>query len=264
MKAVMISSLKNPTIKYVRSLQSRSKARRAEKAFAIEGVRLLEEAYHSYWEILLVLYSQGLSKRGMHLIEAFQSQGTAVEAVTPNVMRAASDTESPQGILAVMRMRSLPIPEILDFLLIVDQVRDPGNLGTILRTAAAVGVQAVLLTPGTADQYSPKVLRGAMGAHFRMPIHNANWDEIRSLVENVGMRVYLAEVAGGQVYHQVDYQLPSALIIGGEASGAGGSARQLADTLVHIPMPGGGESLNASVAAGILLFEVSRQRGIML
>jgi TrmH family RNA methyltransferase len=259
----MISSLKNPTIKYVRSLQTKSKARRAEKAFVIEGLRLLEEAVASDWEMHLVLYSEDLSKRGLQLVEVFQSKGTKVEAVTEKVMGAVSDTETPQGILAVMEMRLLPLPEILDFILILDQVRDPGNVGTSLRSAAAAGVQAVLLTPGTTDQYSPKVIRGAMGAQFRTPVHRVDWDEIRSHVEDSGIRVYLATSNRGQVYHQVDYRPPSALIIGGEANGAGETAYQIADSLIHIPMPGGGESLNASVAAGILLFEVDRQRGIL-
>ncbi len=258
----MISSLQNPTIKYVRNLQVKSKVRRAEKAFIIEGVRLLEEAQDSDWEIRLVLFSEGLSVRGTQLVGAFQSQGTKVEAVTTKVMRAVSDTETPQGILAVMGMRSLPLPDVLDFILILDQLRDPGNLGTILRSAAAVNVQAVFLTPGTADQFSPKVMRGAMGAHFRIPVHTADWEEIRSLFEKSGLHTYLAAANRGQVYYQVDYQVPLALIIGGEASGAGETAFQTAESLIHIPMPGRGESLNASVAAGILLFEVVRQRGM--
>ena len=257
----MISSIQNPTIKYVRNLQVKSKVRRAEKAFIIEGVRLLEEAQDSDWETRLVLYSEELSERGMQLVEAFQSQGTKVEEVTSKLMRAVSETETPQGILAVMGMRSLPLPDVLDFVLILDQLRDPGNLGTILRSAAAVNVQAVFLTPGTADQFSPKVMRGAMGAHFRIPVHTADWEEIRSLFEKSGLHTYLAAANRGQVYYQVDYQVPLALIIGGEASGAGETAFQTAESLIHIPMPGGGESLNASVAAGILLFEVARQRG---
>ena len=257
----MISSVHNPTIKYVRSLQARSKERRSEKAFVIEGVRLLEEAQKSDWETRLVLISEELSGRGMQLVDAFHSQGTKVTVVSPKVMRAVSDTETPQGILAVMGMRSLPIPEILDFILVLDQLRDPGNLGTILRSAAAVCVQAVMLTPGTVDQFSPKVVRGAMGAHFILPVHNADWEQIQSLIENSGLRSYLAVANRGQVYYQVDYRHPLALILGGEASGAGEPAYQTVESLIQIPMPGGGESLNVSVAAGILLFEVSRQRG---
>jgi TrmH family RNA methyltransferase len=259
---VIISSVHNPTIKYVRGLQARSKERRTEKAFIIEGVRLLEEAQDSDWEMRLVLYSEELSERGMQQVETFQSQGTKVEAVSSKVMRAVSDTETPQGILAVMGMRSLPIPEVLDLVLVLDQLRDPGNLGTILRSAAAVSVQAVFLTPGTADQFSPKVMRGAMGAHFRIPVHNADWEEIRSRLVDSGLRSYLAAVNRGQVYYQVDYRPPLALIIGGEANGAGETAYQTAESLIHIPMPGGGDSLNSSVAAGILLFEIVRQRGM--
>ena len=113
----MISSLQNPTIKYVRNLQANSKVRRAEKAFVIEGVRLLEEAHDSDWEMKLVLFSEGLNERGMQLVGAFQSQGTKVESVTSNVMRGVSDTETPQGILAVMGMHTLSLPDDLDFVL---------------------------------------------------------------------------------------------------------------------------------------------------
>jgi TrmH family RNA methyltransferase len=101
-----------------------------------------------------------------------------------------------------------------------------------------------------------------MGAHFRVPVHNADWEEIRSRLVDSGLRSYLAVVNRGQVYYQADYQPPLALILGGEASGAGESAYQTAESLIHIPMPGGGDSLNVSVAAGILLFEVGRQRGM--
>lgn len=260
----MISSVQNPKVKWVRNLSRRSKDRRDEKAFVIEGVRLLEEVLESGWETLLVLYSDFLSERGARLIEAFRSREVPVELVSPNVMQAISDTKSPQGILAVLNRRILPLPDYLDFVLILDQLRDPGNLGTILRSADSAGTQAVYLSPGTVDPFSPKVLRGAMGAHFRMPILPSTWKEVRTRIKDSGLHVYLASANQGAAYFEIDFRRPIALIIGGEAHGAGKTARKEANEWVHIPMPGGGDSLNASVAAGILLFEIARQRGILI
>lgn len=257
----MILSIQNPKIQWIRRLQSRSKERRGDQVFVIEGVRLLEEALESQWETRLVIYSEELGERGMDLIRKYQSLDTQVEVVSSSVIKAISDTKTPQGILAVLPMRKLPIPKNPDLILILDQIREPGNLGTILRSAAAVGVQMVYLTEGTVDPYSPKVLRGGMGAHFRLPIQVADWKEICILIEDSKLYPYLASANRGDVYHQADFMLPMALIVGGEAHGAGEEAHRVAEALIHIPMPGGGESLNASVAAGILLFEVARQRG---
>ncbi len=180
------------------------------------------------------------------------------------VLKAAGDTETPQGILAVLPIRSLPLPPAPDFTLILDEMRDPGNLGTILRTACAAGVQAVLLSPGSADLYAPKVVRSAMGAHFRLPVHALDWPAIHSYLTSEGsersLLRYLADSQKGQPYYQADFGSPLALIVGGEAEGAGREARELATGPVHIPMPGKAESLNAAAAAAVLLFEVVRQR----
>ena len=256
----MITSTHNPKIQNVRLLQARSRERRQAQAFVVEGVRLVEEALAARWQAQLVLHTQDLNARGLEAVDGFRSQGAQVEMVSEEVMSAASDTQTPQGILAVLPMRTLPIPENLDFVFIADAVRDPGNLGTMLRTAAAAGVQAVFLPPATVDLYSPKVVRAAMGAHFRLAIHVLNWSEIRSQMKAANLQVYLAAAATGTPYTETDFRLPLALLIGGEASGAEPEGQQLADAQVHIPMPGQVESLNAAIAAGVLLFEVVRQR----
>jgi TrmH family RNA methyltransferase len=256
----MITSAHNPKIQQVRALQGRGRARHAAQSFVIEGVRLVEEAFEAGWEVELVLHSGELNPRGGALLQGFQERGASIEAVSPNVMQAASDTQTPQGILAVVRMVSLPMPERPDFIFIVDGVRDPGNLGTMLRTATAAGVNAVLLTPGSVDPFSPKVLRAGMGAHFRIPIQNMEWEEVARLVHDHHLHVYLAAARQGQPHTRADLRRPLALIIGGEAEGAGSSGRGLADECVHIAMPGRVESLNAAAAAAILLFEVVRQR----
>jgi TrmH family RNA methyltransferase len=254
----MITSVQNSKIKWVRELQTNSRFRREEGAFVVEGVRLAEEALASGWPARLVLYTDDLDERGQAVMRNFVAGSAPIEAVTAQVMRSASDTQTPQGILVVLAWQALPLPENLDFLFVPDGVRDPGNLGTILRTAAGAGVQAVLLPPGTVDAYAPKVLRAGMGAHFRLPVLPMTWEQIGAHLKK--LVVYLAEADSGPPHTQVDFRRPLALIVGGEAEGAGPQAQGLATARVHIPMPGGVESLNAAVASAILLFEVVRQR----
>ncbi|NOY99079.1 MAG: RNA methyltransferase [Chloroflexi bacterium] len=254
----MITSSQNPKLKLVRALQGRPKERRRENAFVAEGVRLVEEALACAWPIRLALYSDGLGERGQALVAALRASGADVEEVAASLLQAVSGTETPQGLLAVLDYSPLPVPRELDFVLIPDRIRDPGNLGALLRTAAAAGAGAVFLPPETADAFAPKVLRAGMGAHFRLPILPLGWDTIRSRVD--GLYVYLAEMKGGLSCWEADFRPPLALIVGGEAAGASQPARDLSDASVHIPMPGGTESLNAAVAGAVLMFEVLRQR----
>lgn len=256
----MITSAQNPKIKWVKALQTQAKERREEGAFVVEGVRLAEEALAAGWPARLVLYTEDLPPRGQAVVAGFAGRGAPVEAVMPQALRAASDTETPQGILVVLERRTLALPPQPGFIFIPDGVRDPGNLGTMLRTAAAAGAQGVLTPPGTVDPFAPKVVRSAMGAHFRLPVIGMDWEGIARQVEAGGMQVYLAAADGDLAYTQADFRRPLALVIGGEAEGAGAQAGALAHQRVNIPMPGGSESLNAAVAAAIILFEVVRQR----
>ncbi len=235
-----------------------SRQRRSEQVFPIEGVRLTEEALTSGWLARLVLYSPELSPRGLEVVAGFREQGAQIELVSAEVLKAASDTKTPQGLVAAVEQRSLPLPTRLDFLFIPDRISDPGNLGTMLRSAAAAGVQAVLLPPNTVDAFAPKTLRAGMGAQFRIPIHSLEIPALRSVLE--GMQVCLAAAEQGNSYTRMDFCIPTAILIGSEAEGVSPELAELASTFTHIPMPGGGESLNAAVATGILLFEVVRQR----
>ena len=258
----MITSTKNQKIKEIRALQSRAKIRREEKAFVVEGVRLAEEAVSTEWLPNLCLYTEEISERGKEILSTLKEQNTPIEEVAPHVMKAASDTQTPQGILLVLPFKTLPMPEKLDFVLIADQVRDPGNLGTLLRSAAAAGAQAVILLEGGVDVFSPKVLRGAMGAHFELPIHTLTYDEIHALNTQNNLNLLVAAAEEGIPYTQADLTKPLVLVVGGEAEGASSELQEKADGFIHIPMPGGGESINAGVAGAVILFEVVRQRKI--
>lgn len=257
----MITSTHNPKVQFLRELQSKPSRRREAGAFVVEGVRLAEEALASGWEPLVGLYSPDLSGRGLNLVQLAAEKGTQIEEAAPLVLRSASDTDTPQGIILAFKLKQVSLPGNPSFVLVLDALRDPGNLGTLLRTAGAAGVQAVLLSPGTVDAFSPKVVRAAMGAHFRLPLAYMGWDELAGWLKDHGLAIFLADSDGGLAHYRADLTAPLALIIGGEAEGAGVQARKLAAAKLHIPMPGGAESLNAAVAGAVLMFEVARQRG---
>ena len=174
----MITSVHNPRIQAITRLQRQARERREKQAFVVEGVRLAEEALQGGWEAQLLLFTDQLDQRGKAVVADFASRGVPVEQVTGAVMNAISETDTPQGIMLVLSLLKLPIPENPDFVLVLDGVRDPGNLGTILRTALAAGTQAVLLAPGSVDAFAPKVVRAGMGAHFWLPLHQPGWDGI--------------------------------------------------------------------------------------
>jgi RNA methyltransferase, TrmH family len=253
----VITSHHNSKSKLVRALQCRARQRCHAEVFLAEGIRLVEEAHAANWPFRFALYDEVLSERGRSLIEKLKSRGVECAMVSNSVMKSLSETESPQGVLAVLNRFRIPTPESLDFILILDQIRDPGNLGTLLRTAVGAGVQVAFLSPDTTDAFGTKAVRSGMGAHFRLPIHSLTWDEIKQQTQ--GVQVYLADM-NGQSCWQTNLQTPLALIIGGEAGGASEHARELANGVIGIPMPGHAESLNAGVAGSILMLEVVRQR----
>jgi TrmH family RNA methyltransferase len=258
-----ITSVHNPHIQRVRELLNQKSARDSEKAFVVEGVRLCEEALIAGCQPTEVYCSPTLSERGQKFLKDAITSGAEIFEIPQNVMDSLSATETSQGILMVLPQTSKTPLKSADFALVLDQVRDPGNMGTILRSAAATGVQVVFLPPGNADVFSPKVVRSGMGAHFRLCLVQGDWPGIIQYCKKhnqPALNLMLAESGGGVSCWQANLKQPLALVIGGEADGASPEARQVVDTLLHIPMPGKFESLNASVAAGILLFEVVRQR----
>lgn len=256
----MITSLKNEKVKTVRALQRRRRVRQRERLLVFEGVRLVEEAIRAGVPPAFVFYTASVeaNERGRGLLASLRGIDVQCHAVSESVMDACSDTETPQGILAVLPIPALPRPGHPTFTLILDRARDPGNLGTILRTALAAGVEQVLLAPGTVDASNPKVVRAAMGAHLRLPVAALKWEGVAEAV--AGCDVWLAEAGGETPYTAVDWTRPVALVVGGEATGAGKQARTLAQGQVSIPMGAEVESLNTAVATAVILFEVARQR----
>lgn len=257
----MITSSQNQKIQEVRRLVSKRREREAAGLYIAEGIRLTEEALAHAEDCVYLLWSAPLSPRAEALVKCFTNAGVPTDEIDPRLMGSIAGTESPQGVLAVMRMRAQALPQKADFVILADGIQDPGNLGTLFRTAAAANADAVLLMPGCADAFSPKVIRSGMGTHFRLPIVKTDWDSAEQwLRTQPGMRVFAADSDGGVSCWKTDLTGPSAIIIGSEGNGPCDRALALADARILIPMPGEIESLNAGIAAGILIFEVVRQR----
>lgn len=258
---IEITSNRNERVKLVRALQSKPRSRRKERKIVLEGVRLLADAVSCgvLPEFIFYLPEQVAPGRPAHeLFQQLQAAGVEYFAVPDTIMAEVSDTETPQGVLGVLPMPAVEMPPQPDLVLVLDGLNIPGNLGSALRTAAAVGVDAVVLPPNTVDPYNPKVLRGGMGAHFRLPLLQLNWTEI---VEQFGhLQAYVAAADGSLAYFEVNWCQPSLVIIGGEAHGPTDAAYHLSTTSIAIPMASETESLNASVAAGVILYEIRRQR----
>ena len=253
----MITSSRNPKVKYVRRLQTDRRFREREGAFVVEGTRWLDEVGHWIHPAELVFYTDTWREKAEH-DQILQQVAGPTQPVSEEVMAAMSDTETPAGILAVLPVKPIPLPPAPTLLLILDRVRDPGNMGTMLRTGAAAGADGILFTPGSVDVYNPKVVRAGMGAQLRLPLRQVTWTEIEKLT--TGMAVWVAAADGTYPYHEVNWRRPAALIIGSEAHGAGRKADNLARGSVYIPMHAATESLNASIAAAVILFEAVRQR----
>lgn len=249
----MITSLQNDRVKLVRALQTQPKARHREGKIALEGVRLIRDALLRGHIPEFVFYQE----ERLHPTLSQLLAGVPCLLVHDAVMRHVCNTQQTQGVIAVFPLPNAALPAKAQRVLILDSLRDPGNLGTILRTAAAAAVQAVLLSPDTADAYNPKTVRSGMGAHFRVALAKLDWARISAYC--AGLPVYLADARGDLAYHSVDWSAGWALIISSEAHGASREARQLASKHVYIPMAGESESLNAAAAAAVLLFEAQRQ-----
>ncbi|MGD8632652.1 MAG: RNA methyltransferase [Anaerolineales bacterium] len=254
-----ITANSNPKVKWVRRLQAQRSARHAEGHFVIEGARLLGEALKAGAQVPLVLHLESPDADTRNLLDGFAALGAQVMPVTSEIIELCSDTETPQGLLAVVKVSESPIPPQSEPLLIVDRVRDPGNLGTLMRSSLASRIALMLLTPGTVDPLNPKVVRGAMGAHFHLPFKSISIEELGDYVQ--GKTLWIAEAHSGVRYDYVDWTQPSALLIGGEASGPSEDVRQFTFKHVHIPISPVAESLNAAVAGSVLMFEMARQRG---
>ncbi len=264
----LITSATNSTIKRVRALGTAApQARREAHAFVVEGVRAVEEALDGGAEPSLVLYDPealGNTPRGRALRDRLMRRPTAQPAGRA-ALAAATETVQPQGVLAVFPQPTWSPPALPTeppLMLICDSLRDPGNLGTILRGAEAAGVTACWLTPDCVDLYNPKVVRAGAGVHFRLPTYpDQPWPAISVGLAQLGIvKIAALDMAGDLPYYAADWRPAVALVVGNEAHGISPAALAAATQHVAIPMRGSTESLNAAMATSVVLFEALRQR----
>lgn len=254
-----ITSPHNPSIRYARSLQRR-KVRQKERAFLVEGPRIIADAFGRGYVPTSVFFAQDSSPEIVTLAGRLMEAGSRVTPVTIQLIELLTDTEHPQGIVAVYPTPELPLPDDSSPLFVVaDQLRDPGNLGTLMRSALAAGCSAMVIAPNTVDPYSAKVVRAAMGAHFALPLRWLQWHANPAWLPEE-TRWYGADPAGDTAYDRTDWTVPACLVVGGETEGLSDGAKQRATRQVCIPLHHEVESLNAGVAGSIILFEAARQR----
>lgn len=250
-----ITSAKNPLVQRLRDLKN-AKARRQEGLFLVEGEVMILEAM----KCGLKLREAAADESCLAFAEELERQGMRVCIVTRALLESICDTKTPQGVCASFEMPNpMAAEELPNRIVALDGVQDPGNVGTIWRTADAAGFQALLLGAGSADPLSPKVQRSAMGSGFRVPfVHAENLAETLAQLREKGWHVIASDLKGADFYARGDLGEKFVLVIGNEARGISDAVREAADVRLKLPMRGGAESLNAAVAAGIMMYELMR------
>lgn len=265
----MITSTNNDRVKQVVAYVQKSKARKDGDVFVIEGMKMLREAP--------VLQVREVYVTGRFLDKATEEDKEILwrygaEEVSDDVMKKMADTQTPQGVLAVVSQYHYTEEEVLEgynkdnegakpLILILENIQDPGNLGTMLRSGEGAGVTGVILSKGSADIYNPKVIRSTMGSIFRMPfIYVENLAEMIKKLSANGINTYAAHLKGTKNYDEFDYTKPTAFLVGNEGNGLTKETADAATEYILIPMKGEVESMNAATSAAILTFEASRQR----
>lgn len=268
----MITSTSNQRIKELSQIQKKSKVRSREGVFVAEGIRMVRET--PYDRLINLYFSESFEKKyGQEVLEAISGGDSQIqeqlrkktEILSDPVFSYVSDTKTPQGVLAVVRQMEYTLEQmtegVVPHLMILDNLQDPGNLGTIFRTAEAAGVTGIVMSRDCVDIYNPKTIRSTMGALYRMPfVYVEDLRETILSLKEKKIRSYAAHLDGKNTYDKEDYRKGTAFLIGNEGNGLRKEIAECADTWIRIPMCGQVESLNAAVAATVLMFEVSRQR----
>lgn len=282
----MITSTSNAQVKDLIRLQKKARARDEEGVFLVEGTRMAGEIPAE--RIARLYVSEGFTKKNSGFLQEMRSSGIRAEVMSDTVFAHISDTKTPQGVMAVVRRVEYEFRDLLGapegmrgdapqseqggageadarskrpHILVLDHLQDPGNLGTMFRTAEAAGATGILMSSDCVDIYNPKSIRSTMGAIFRLPFLYV--DDLPGAIGELkaeGVRVYAAHLEGRHAYDEEDYRTGCAFLIGNEGNGLREETAACADTRIRIPMEGQAESLNAAVAAAVLMFEAARQR----
>jgi TrmH family RNA methyltransferase len=288
----MITSLNNARVREIIQLEKKKKYRYETKTFVSEGIRMVLETPGSLLRELYISESFYRDPEKMEKVAEYffnkpnlapavredlselesqdrvQMDSCSLFLVSDEVMRKMADTEHPQGILSVTAMPAYSMENLLSaeknpLFLLPEDIQDPGNLGTMFRTAEGADATGLILGPGCTDPFQPKVVRSTMGSLFRMPfiqVREEDWYSLLSDLKKRGIRLYAAWLPGSVSYDEADYTGPTAFLIGNEGKGLKKETAEASDQRIRIPMGGKLESLNAAMSAGILLYEASRQR----
>ena len=258
----MITSTSNARVKELVQLQKKSKVRNEQGVFLVEGVKMYQEIPQE--QLVKVYVSETFADKQKEEINRLKDR-RKLEYLSDHVFQYVSDTKTPQGILCVVRQSTYCLEDILEaedaHLLVLDNLQDPGNLGTILRTAEGAGVTGIIISKESVDIYNPKVIRSTMGSIYRVPfVYVEDLKEAIAKVKAHGIFTYAAHLDGKNSYDKEDYTKKTAFLIGNEGNGLRKEIADLADTWIRIPMQGQVESLNAATATSVLMFETARQR----
>lgn len=260
----MITSTSNPQIKQMVALLKKSKERKEQRAFVIEGRKMFEEICTDASRVIKAYFSESYG-REQYPDNSFPH--VPYEIVADSVFEAMAETVTPQGVLAIVKMPEYSLDEIISnagTLVLLENLRDPGNLGTIIRTAEAAGVAGVILSKESVDIYNPKVIRSTMGAVYRVPfLYADDFIQLLDKLKRQQVRLLAAHLKGNKTFDKADYSGKVGILIGNEANGLSEETSEFADEKVIIPMAGNVESLNAAVAAALLMYESYRKQQLL-
>ena len=252
----MITTSQNKQVKRILKLKKSARERRKEQLFLVEGIRMFEEIPAD--RLYKVYATEEFQKAHQEMFSKMEP-----ELVSSQVMKEISDTMTPQGVLALVKMKEFQMEQLAEEnarLLVLENLQDPGNLGTILRTGEGAGVTGIIMSRDTVDIYNPKVIRSTMGSIFRVPfVYADNMEQVMEFLKKNQITAYAAHLDGTN-YTKEDYRKSSAFFIGNEGNGLSDGLTRAADRKIKIPMSGNVESLNAAMAAGLLMYEARRQR----
>jgi RNA methyltransferase, TrmH family len=259
---LMLTSLQNPLVKQIRKLHA-AKYRRQERLFLLEGTHLIQEAAFAEWPMDVLCFTAAWQAKEPSLLKTLQTQGIRCERVSPEVLCSMATTVNPDGAIALARSHATPDRRfsIQSLGLVLETLQDPGNVGTILRTAVAAGVEGIWLDRESVDLESPKVLRASAGAWFRIPTSHS--PDLPTQVRNYqdrGFQVIATAPQADLDYWTVDYTQPTLVLVGNEGAGLSDALIAAATLQVSIPLSAGVESLNAAIATAVILYEAKRQR----
>lgn len=263
----MISSLSNAQIKNIIQLQKKGRERKEQGVFVCEGIKMFEEARaFKDGRIIKAYLSERYFEEQNQIGNHFED--VPYEVVSDQVFREISETMTPQGILAIVKQPEYTLLDMIKDeearLLLLEDIRDPGNLGTMVRTAEGAGFSGIILSKGSVDMFNPKVIRSTMGAIYRVPfIYSENFLDTLADLKKKQVSIYAAHLEGACDYDAISYEKKTAILIGNEANGLSDESAAIASRCIKIPMEGNVESLNAGVAAAILMYEVYRQKRIV-